>query len=184
MFDAIKWVFNDLALFPVAMKPPSPQLLSPQQCSKLLFQTVHSGNIFAIRSLKVSLKHFCYCMGFIFGLKWKSSAPVQRISRVSIREGRMAFASCSALNCHDVPLPRGKSPICEIFIPNRHQTFQKWTLRPLVHSTCVSKTTLGSGCLFAVRTDIRKILYFSVLLIVFIPQTLFLFIHLCNHSFT
>lgn len=168
------------------MKPlPSPQLLSPQQCNNLLFQTVHSGNIFAVRSLKVSLKHFCYCMRFIFGLKWKSSAPVQRISRVSSREGRMAFASCSALNCHDVPLPRGKSPVCDRFLcPNRHQTSQKWTLRPLVHSTCVSKTILGSACLFAVRTDIRKILYFSVLLIVFIPQTLFLFIHLCNHSFT
>lgn len=31
---------------------------------------------------------------------------------------------------------------------------------------------------------LRKILYFSVLSIVFIPQTLVLFIHLCNHSFT
>lgn len=48
-FEAIKWVFNDPAFFPIAMKTlPSPQFLSPQQCSNFLFQTVHSGNIFAI----------------------------------------------------------------------------------------------------------------------------------------
>lgn len=98
----------------------------------------------------------------------------------------MAFASCSALNCHDAPLPRGKSPICGGFLsPNRHQTFQKWTLRPLVLSTCASKTTLGSACLFALRTDIctqENLIFFSCQMFLFHKLWFYSFTYIITHS--